>query len=155
MWCESEPIVHFGWLRENVANALSRYAKKIIIHQYGNLLQTNVVQYKGHLTPDQFSEVLRRYNVGLIDYPNSVENEKLCAPTKLFDYLKFGIMPVCLGSDHLLNYWFNELGVGCSLDQLIAGHPLPSKSKLLETYNDRRLKRINSLRQISVLMEME
>ena len=155
MWFEPDPIVHFGWLRENVADALFRYTNKIIIHQYGNSIQTDVVQYKGRLAPSQFSETLSRYNVGLIDYPNSVENEKLCAPTKLFDYLKFGIMPVCLDSDHLLNYWFNELGVGCSLDQLISGYPLPSKLKLIETYNDRRIRRINSLRQIRQLMELE
>lgn len=153
MWYKAEPIIHFGWMRQSVADSLQRYQGQVTIHQYGNPMSNIVVRDKGWVSGAQFAETLTKYRVGIIDYPSEVQNERLCAPTKLFDYLKFGIMPVCIHSDHLLRYWFKDLGVGCTLDQLINGFQIPARRDLVEIYRDRRNKRISAIDEIRSLIK--
>jgi hypothetical protein len=50
-----------------------------------------VLKLEERITPDQFSDILPRYDIGLITFESNCKNHLYCAPAKLTDYLHVGL----------------------------------------------------------------
>jgi|APSaa5957512535_1039671.scaffolds.fasta_scaffold40241_2 hypothetical protein len=69
--------------------------------QYLCSLSLNIT-YKGEFDSDREDEILKKYNVGILSYPNDSLNNYFCAPNKVFSYAYSGLFQFSTGPSRLI-----------------------------------------------------
>ncbi|MDB4661716.1 hypothetical protein OAE69_03340 [Gammaproteobacteria bacterium] len=125
-------IIHAGWLRNSkpLRSFLIEHELQIEFHQLGSYDKSfykDIVIDHGSVKQEKVEDTLKSYTYGFIDYSNDILNERLCAPVKIFEYIRMGIIPVTITNKHIKKYWFKILRNGISMfDLLTDGGRVPN-----------------------------
>ena len=92
----------------------------------------DVIQYKGKFNSADVPEILSGYKYGIIYLPGQFKNSGR-VPTKLYDYIGAGLIPVCINASIEMKIIIDQLGYGICIDEFDES----SYIKFIELFNGR------------------